>query len=647
MIAVNNVSLSFGSFELFKDLNFVINPRDRIGLVGKNGAGKTTLLKVILNEIHPNTGDIVYPKNISFGYLPQEITFNDTCSVYEETVQAFEQVIQLEKQIAQFNKELSERDDYHSESYLQLASKLSEASEHYDILGGDKIESDIQQTLLGLGFEESDLVRPTSEFSGGWRMRIELAKILLRRPDVFLLDEPTNHLDIESIQWLEAFLKNYEGAVVLISHDRTFLDTITNRTIEISLGQIHDYKASYTEYVELRKQRREQQLAAYKNQQKKIEDTERFIERFRYKATKAVQVQSRIKQLEKMDKIEVEDEEKAEMLIKFPPAPRAGAISLELKNIAKRYGELTVFNDVDMIIERGERVAFVGKNGAGKSTLVKIINGQIDFEGKIKYGHNLNIGYFAQNEADTLNKNKTVYDILDEVAVGDIRQKLRDILGAFLFHGDDVDKKVMVLSGGERTRLALARLLLKPYSLLVLDEPTNHLDMRSKDLLKEALLQYSGTLIIVSHDRHFLNGLANKVYEFGNKKVKEHLGGIDDFLYRKKMASLRDIEQKEQKNTKQNNTELSDNKAIYLARKEHDKKIRKVENRIKKFEQQIMEAEERINEIEAVFKNPDKQAEIDDELYHEYDRKKAEVEQKMKEWDNLLEDLEDLKKQRN
>lgn len=526
MISVNNLTVTFGGWDLFSDISFMINPKDRIGLVGKNGAGKSTMLKVLIGEQPATTGGVSKNSDCTLGYLPQQMKVSDGKTVFEETATAFEEVIRLEKEIEYVTEQLSIRTDYESDEYSELILRLNDLNDRYHILGGDNREAEIEKTLLGLGFERSDFDRKTQEFSGGWRMRIELAKILLRRPSVFLLDEPTNHLDIESIQWLENYLKDYNGAVVLISHDRAFLDAVTNRTIEISLGKATDYRVSYSKYVVLRKERREQQMAAFANQQKLIEKTEDFIERFRYKATKSNQVQSRIKQLEKIDRIEVEEEDTSRLNIKFPPAPRSGQIVVESKDAEKSFGDKHVFSGADIIIERGDKIALVGRNGEGKTTFARMAVGEIETtRGSIRLGHNVKVGYYAQNQEDLMDGNFTVYDTLDRVAVGDIRTKLRDILGAFLFRGEDIDKKVRVLSGGERSRLAMARLMLEPYNLLILDEPTNHMDMRSKDILKHAIQKYDGTVIVISHDREFLDGLVNKVYEFRHGKVKEHLGG--------------------------------------------------------------------------------------------------------------------------
>ena len=548
MISIEQLTIHFGGFTLFSNISLYISFNDKIGLVGKNGAGKSTLLKVIQGSQPFDEGAINVPNNIKIGYLPQQLDIIDNKTVYEETLTAFTEILSLEKEIEKANAELSSRKDYESEEYLKLIHWLSEANERFHLINGTSIEADIEKVLIGLGFMQSDFQRNTSEFSGGWRMRIEIAKILLKKPDVLLLDEPTNHLDIESIQWLEDFLINFPGAVLLVSHDRKFLDDVTKRTIEISLGKIFDYKVPYSYYVELRKERMEQQISAYNNQQKKIEDTEKFIERFRYKATKAVQVQSRIKQLNKLERLDVDFEDNSAIHFRFPPAPRSGNVVFESVNLSKKYDKHVVLNNLDFKIERGEKVAFVGRNGEGKTTFARIIVGDLDYEGEIIYGGNVKIGYYAQNQSDLIDENLTVFQTIDNIAVGEIRTKIRNILGSFLFSGDDIDKKVKVLSGGERSRLALAKLLLEPVNLLILDEPTNHLDIRSKDILKQALIKYDGTLIIVSHDRDFLDGLTNKIFEFKNTKIKEHLGGIYEFLEKKKFSSLRELEIKDIKN---------------------------------------------------------------------------------------------------
>jgi ATP-binding cassette subfamily F protein 3 len=542
MVSVNNVSVLFGSFVLLDEVSFLITRQERIGLTGRNGAGKSTLMKIIAGMQDPTSGSVERPRELTVGYLEQQMTVSDTTTVMEETLTAFAEIRALEQEIADVTGEIAERTDYESESYHNLCDRLHSAGERHQLLGGNDYTALARQTLAGLGFGPEEFNRPTRELSGGWRMRVELAKILLRKPDLILLDEPTNHLDIESIIWLEGFLETYPGAVILVSHDRTFLDNVTRRTVEISLGKIYDYRVPYTQYTVLRRERREQQTAAYRNQKKMIEDTEKFIERFRYKPTKAVQVQSKIKQLKKLDRIEIEDEDTSAMNIRFSPAPRSGTVVVEADETSKRYGDHLVLDRISLKIERGEKVAFVGRNGEGKTTLARMILGQIDHEGTVKRGHNVSIGYFAQNQDELLNDELTVFDTVDRIARGDIRTRLRDILGAFLFHGDDIDKKVKVLSGGERSRLAIVQLLLEPYNLLLLDEPTNHLDIRSKEILKQALIKFDGTLIVVSHDRDFLDGLVNKVYEFRNRKIRTHLGGIAEFLRSRKIESLRELE---------------------------------------------------------------------------------------------------------
>jgi len=646
MVSVNNLHVYFGGFELLRDISFMINPGDRIGLTGKNGAGKTTLLKIIAGIDKPNEGSVNLPKGIDIGYLPQHMKISDTTTVYKEAEKAFEHINNLKKNIDSYTKKIENRTDYESQEYLQLINKLTFASERFELLGGNSTQADIEQTLLGLGFRNSDFNRSTKEFSGGWRMRIELAKILLSRPGILLLDEPTNHLDIESIQWMEEFLVSFDGPVMLVSHDRAFLDKVTNRTIEISLGKIYDYKAAYSEYIELRKERQEQQLAAWHNQQKYIQDTERFIERFRYKATKAVQVQSRIKQLEKLDKIEIDEEDKKSIRLKFPQAPRSGTIVTETQNLRKTYGDNLVLDGVDMIIERGEKVAFVGRNGEGKTTLAKIIMNQTDFEGVCKIGHNVKTGYFAQDEPEKLDNTKTVFETIDDVATGEIRTKIRDILGGFLFSGEDIDKKVSVLSGGERSRLALAKLLLEQYNLLLLDEPTNHLDIRSKDILKNALQDFEGTIILVSHDRDFLDGLINKVYEFRDRKTFLHLGGIYDFLRRKKISSMKEIEKaKPGADKKQDTEKKSFGKNLYLEKKEIDKKLKKAKNSISGCEKAIELLENDISVLEQKLSVPENNTN-GHELYKEYEMKKSELERKMEDWENHTLTYESLSEER-
>ena len=644
MISVDKLTIRFGSVTLFNDISYVVNPKDKIALVGKNGAGKSTMLKVFAGIQPPTSGSVSVPKDVTIGYLPQHMIHNDGVTVMEEAEKAFSDIFELQKEIERMTVELTERTDYESASYQQLIERLTHANERLDMMGVNNFKGEVEKTLLGLGFVRSDFTRQTSEFSGGWRMRIELAKILLKHPDVLLLDEPTNHLDIESIQWLEEFLKSSGSAVILVSHDRAFIDAVTNRTIEISLGKIYDYKVSYSKYVELRKERREQQLRAYENQQKQIQDTEDFIERFRYKATKSNQVQSRIKQLEKLEIIEVDEEDNSALHLKFPPAPHSGTITVEAQHLTKRYGDNVVLEDIDLTIKRGEKVAFVGKNGEGKSTLVKCIMEQIPYDGTLKLGHLVKIGYFAQNQASLLDENLTVFDTIDRVAVGDIRTKIRDILGAFMFGGEASDKKVKVLSGGERTRLAMIRLLLEPVNFLVLDEPTNHLDMRSKDVLKDAIKAFNGTVVVVSHDREFLDGLVDKVYEFGNHKIKEHLGGIYDFLQSKKLSSLQELERKAQTQTVETKeVQPSDNKLSYEAKKELTKKIRKAEKAVADSEAEINAIEQRIAEIETELQNPENATNT--ALFDEYKKKKHELEQKMYEWELLSEELETVKAQ--
>ncbi|MFO7830083.1 MAG: ATP-binding cassette domain-containing protein [Bacteroidales bacterium] len=645
MISVDQLTVEFGNFKLFDQVSFLVNPKDRVGLVGKNGAGKSTLLKVFMGTQPPTKGIVTVPSNIRLGYLPQNMICRDEKTVFEEAREAFSEVLKLDRKIKKINQQLGDRTDYESKEYLDLIHDLTEATERYQMLGGDSIEASIEQTLTGLGFKRSDFSRPTSEFSGGWRMRIELAKILLQQPDVLLLDEPTNHLDIEAIQWFEDFLKDYPGAVLMISHDRAFLDNVTKRTIEISLGKIYDYNVSYSKFETLRKEQREQQLAAYRNQQKMIEETETFIERFRYKATKAVQVQSRIKQLEKLDRIEIDEIDISKLNIKFPPAPRSGDLVVNARNLSKSYGDLQVLNDLEFTIQRGERVAFVGRNGEGKTTLSRMIVGELDYTGNLKIGHNVSIGYFAQNQDELLDENKTALQVIDDVAVGDTRTKIRDILGAFLFSGEEVDKKVKVLSGGERSRLAMAKLLLEPYNLLVLDEPTNHLDMHSKDILKNALQNFNGTIILVSHDREFLDGLADKVYEFRNQNIKEHLGGIYDFLRKRKLENLKQLEEKAKQKTVNKEQQNTDSKDAYLDRKELDKRIRKAEKNVYASEQKIEHLEKEMDEINHKLSDPE-QLNHNTSLFSRYEELKKLLEKEMIHWESFTEKLENLKDER-
>jgi ATP-binding cassette subfamily F protein 3 len=641
MISVSGLTVEFSGTPLFNDISFLINPRDRVGLTGKNGAGKTTLLKV-LSGLHPyDKGQVSLPKNTTLGYLPQQMTVSDTKTVFKETLNAFTEILAIEKDIAKLNDEIMNRTDYESAAYMDLINKVTEKNDRFNLLGGGSIQANVENTLLGLGFLRTDFERPTGEFSGGWRMRIELAKVLLQKPDVLLLDEPTNHLDIESVQWFEEMLKVYEGAVVVVSHDKAFLDNLTTRTIEISLGKLYDYKVNYSKYVELRLEMFEQQKATFENQQKKIEETEQFIERFRYKATKSVQVQSRIKMLDKLDRVEIDEFDKSAMHFRFPPAPHSGQIIIETKELSKSFGDHLVLNKLDFILERGEKVAFVGKNGEGKTTLSKIIIGQHDYTGQLKLGHNIKIGYYAQNQSEMLDDNKTVLQTIDEIAMGDIRTKIRDILASFLFRGEDVDKKVSVLSGGERARLSLAKLLLEPANLLVLDEPTNHLDMRSKDILKNALLQYDGTLILVSHDRDFLDGIVGTVYDFRNKKMQQHLGGIADFLRKKKLETLNDLNQIKKQAADSKPKELTESKLKYAERKEHDKKIRKAEKLVEESEAKILELESQIEKMDALLAKPENIQ--DHSVFEKYETFKKDLETEMHKWEEFSHELDELK----
>ena len=641
MISVEKLQVEFGGFTLFDDVSFVVNKKDRIALVGKNGAGKSTMLKILAGLQSPTGGVVSVPKETTIGYLPQQMQLKDERTVREEAELAFDHIHEMEREIERLNNELTERTDYESEAYHGIIDKVTHLSEQFQMAGGNNYHAELERTLLGLGFKREDFDRQTNEFSGGWRMRIELAKLLLRRPDVLLLDEPTNHLDIESIQWLENFIQTRANAVILVSHDRAFIDNTTSRTIEIELGHIYDYKVKYSEYVVLRKERREQQLRAYENQQKKLADTEAFIERFRYKATKSTQVQSRIKQLEKIDRIEVDEIDTAMLSLKFPPAPHCGQYPVIAEEVAKRYGNHLVFEHVNLIIKRGEKVAFVGKNGEGKSTLVKCIMDEIPYEGFLKLAQGVKIGYFAQNQAQLLDENLTVFDTVDYVAKGDIRTKIRDILGAFMFGGEASDKKVKVLSGGEKSRLAMIRLLLEPVNLLILDEPTNHLDMRSKDVLKNALKEFDGSVIVVSHDRDFLDGLVEKVYEFGNQRVVEHLGGIYDFLEKKKMENLRELEVNVPTSNESAAAEQpTENKLSYEARKEQNKAIRKMERAIAETEKKIESLENQIAEVEQQLATPEGAS--DASLYTKYSDLKKELSNTMDVWTEQTMELESL-----
>lgn len=642
MIYIQNLSVEFNSTALFSGVNFVINKRDKIALVGKNGAGKSTMLKIIAGLQEPTGGVVAAQKDITIGYLPQQMILTDERSVVEEVRTVFGKLDEMKASLARMNTELAERTDYESESYAELIDRISNLSDLVQMEESENGEAELEKTLLGLGFVRSDFDRNTSEFSGGWRMRIELAKLLLMRPDVLLLDEPTNHLDIESIQWLETFLKQKANVVVLVSHDRAFIDNVTNRTLEISCGKVYDYQVNYSKYVVLHQERIEQQMRAYENQQKQIQQTEKFIERFRYKATKSVQVQSRIKQLEKIEEIEVDEVDNSRLNLKFPPAPRSGDYPVICEGVAKKYGDHTVFSNVDLTIKRGEKVAFVGKNGEGKSTLVKCIMNEIPYDGNLKIGHNVKIGYFAQNQASLLDGEITVFDTIDQVAVGDIRTKIRDILGAFMFGGEASDKKVKVLSGGEKTRLAMIRLLLEPVNLLILDEPTNHLDMKTKDVLKQAIADFDGTVIVVSHDRDFLDGLVEKVYEFGGGKVREHLGGIYDFLQHKQMESLRELEKSVPSKTDNDQIQepaVSSGKQSYAEKKEFEKQIRKAERLVKDAEAKVSQLEAELKVVE------DKLAAgaTDNDLFERHGEVSKSLDAAMSEWEDATMELENLK----
>ncbi len=640
MISLDNLTVSYGGWTLFDNISFLINPKDRIGLVGKNGAGKTTLLRIITGEQQPTSGAVTVNGECTIGYLPQTMRVADTTTLVDETAKAFEEVLRLEAEIERLTREIAERTDYESADYEQLLHRLNDAQDHYHILGGETRDADIEKTLLGLGFKREDFGRATSEFSGGWRMRIELAKLLLRRPSIFLLDEPTNHLDIESIQWLEEYLRNYNGAVLLISHDRAFLDNVTNRTVELSLGKVTDYKVSYSKYVVLRAERRAQQLAAYENQQRMIEKTEEFIEKFRYKPTKSNQVQSRIKQLEKLDRLEVEEEDLATLNIKFPPAPRSGQVVAEIKDVGMSFGTKHVFGGANFTIGKGDRIALVGRNGEGKTTLARMLIGQLTpTEGTVRLGANVNIGYYAQNQDDLMDGDFTVYDTLDRVAVGDIRTRLRDILGAFLFRGEDIDKKVKVLSGGERARLAMARMMLEPRNLLVLDEPTNHMDMRSKDILKSAIMKYDGTVVVVSHDREFLDGMVDKVYEFRDGAVKEYLGGIYYFLEKRKVESLQEIERRDVPAARNavEKPAATTGKLSYEQKKEQEKQVRKLRKAVEMLETELADIERRIADYDAKFAAATEYNEAD---YKAYNELKARYDHQMHEWEKASYELE-------
>ena len=641
MISVEGLKVEFSAKPLFQDVSFVVNDKDRIALVGKNGAGKSTMLKILCGIQKPDAGVVAVPNDTTIGYLPQVMHLTDDTTLREETRKAFADVLKQKERVAKMERELAERTDYESESYMELVEKFSHEHDRFMLLGADNYEAELERTLLGLGFNKTDFERPTSEFSGGWRMRIELAKILLQRPDVLLLDEPTNHLDIESIQWLEQFLVQSAKALVLVSHDRAFINNVTNRTLEISCGRTVDYKVKYDEYLVLRAERREQQLRAYENQQKEIADIKDFIEKFRYKATKAVQVQSRIKQLEKIVPIEIDEVDTSALRLKFPPCLRSGDYPVICNEVQKNYGAHTVFSNVNLTIKRGEKVAFVGKNGEGKSTLVKCIMNEIPFDGELKVGHNVQIGYFAQNQAQLLDESLSVFETIDNVAKGDIRLRINDILGAFMFGGEASDKKVKVLSGGERTRLAMIKLLLEPVNLLILDEPTNHLDLVSKEVLKEAIKAFDGTAIIVSHDREFLDGLVEKVYEFGEGKVREHLGGIYDFLQSKKIDSLTMLElSKNVSSPEPEPVAKTENKLNYAERKELQKQLNRIEKAIKEAEKDIEKYETRVKELEEILLKPEHASDMG--LINEYTNITAQLEKANEKWLELSEEKEQI-----
>jgi ATP-binding cassette subfamily F protein 3 len=648
MISINNLTVEFSAKTLFDNINYVINPKDKIALVGKNGAGKSTMLKIIAGLQKPTSGSVATPSGVTVGYLPQQMVLSDTLTVMQEVRKAFAHIDEMKAQLAQLNDSLAERTDYESAEYADLIEHMTTLTELVSIADSENCIAEIEKTLLGLGFVREDFERPTAEFSGGWRMRIELAKILLQRPDVLLLDEPTNHLDIESIQWLENFLITKAKAVVLVSHDRAFIDNVTNRTIEISLGKIYDYSVNYSKFVQLRQERIEQQMRAYQNQQKQIADTEQFIERFRYKATKAVQVQSRMKQLAKIDRIEVDEVDTAKLNLKFPPASRSGDYPVIAENLGKAYGSHQVFDHCDMTIKRGEKVAFVGKNGEGKSTLVKCIMGEIDYTGSLKIGHNVQIGYFAQNQAQLLDVELTVFDTIDRVAVGDIRTKIRDILGAFMFGGEASDKKVKVLSGGEKTRLAMIKLLLEPVNFLILDEPTNHLDMKTKDVLKQAIRDFNGTVIVVSHDREFLDGLVEKVYEFGGGKVRECLGGIYEFLEKKKIESLSQLElsksptEKVKAQTPQAAAPAETKevrKLSYAEQREREKAIKRAEKKAQDAETEVSRLEQVVKDIEAKISEGD----VSTDIFNQHKQATKDLENAMSVWELAVLEADELK----
>ncbi len=644
MFSISNITVQFSGESLFEDVSFIINRRDRIGLVGKNGAGKTTLMRIMMGQFTPDSGTVSIPSGSTVGYLPQEMRLNSRQTVFDETLNAFAEVKQLEQQIVKLTDALTRRSDYTTDSYHQLAEKLAVANERFDLLGGSTQDAQAERVLVGLGFERSDLHRPLAEFSGGWQMRVELAKLLLQSPELLLLDEPTNHLDIESIQWLENFLIDYPGAVMLVSHDRAFLDNITNRTLEISMGKSYDYKVCYSDYEILRQERHDQEMAAFTNQQREIAQIERFITRFRAKATKARQVQSRVKMLEKIEKVSVEELDTSAIHFRFPEAPPSGKISLEATSVSKSYGDKQVLSDLNFMIARGERIAFVGRNGEGKTTLARIITGELEHQGDMKLGHQVRIGYFAQNQAEYLDPDKTVFETLDDSAAGEVRKHTRSILGGFLFSGDDIDKKVKVLSGGEKARLSIAKLLLEPVNLLVLDEPTNHLDMRSKDILKNALLQYKGTIVVVSHDRDFLQGLTEKVFEFRNKVIREFIGDIYDFISARSIDSLTALEARKKELKADSAGIVSDNRRSYEQKKDYERKLRKLEKLIAGCESEIEKLETHAAGLEELIANPslDPGRVNSGEVFTEYERVKKSIREQETLWEEYHIELEAL-----
>lgn len=649
MISANNISVYFGGQELFDKVSFMVNKGDRIGLVGKNGAGKSTLLRILSGEQSPNEGSIATPNDSTLGYLRQDLDFEEGRTVQQEAELAFKEIKELEEKINAINLAMSERTDYETEGYMQLITDLNELNERYVLLGGYAIHSEMSQVLLGLGFQLDDFYRQTNEFSGGWRMRLELAKILLSKPDVLLLDEPTNHLDIESIVWLESWLKNYSGAVVLVSHDRAFLDAVTNRTIDLILGKANDYKASYSKYVELRKDRQEKQIQSKKNQDKEVKQTKMLIDKFRYKKSKAAFAQSLIKKLDKMEMIEVEQDETANMHFKFPPAPHSGKVTLKVNEVSKSYDELEVLKSIDLLLERGEKIAFVGKNGEGKTTLAKIIVDSIPFEGQVEYGHQVKVGYYAQNQSDLLDENKTILQVIEDATDEHSRPRVRDMLGSFLFSGDAAQKKIKVLSGGERARVALCKLLLEPINLLIMDEPTNHLDMVSKDILKNALNNYDGTLIIVSHDRDFLKGLSEKVYEFKDQGIKEYLGDINEFLNVKKVTDFKHFELENKQKASSPKSKDSENKISYQERKQLDKDIKKTSNKVGNLERSVEALEKELKALDAELSQPDRYKELSSQagFFDSYQEKQQQLAQYMSDWEQNLERLEELKRKRD